>query len=138
MSDPEVDTERVMVQTYVPRYQRDEWDAHAEELDMSRSEFVRTMVQAGRRGFSDGDESSDTDDGGSGDAGGGDSTSGVAADLESQVLDALSAESYMSWEELLAAVTAGIEEELEETLQALQSADRVRYSGRNGGYTVDE
>ncbi|MDZ7701745.1 MAG: DUF5805 domain-containing protein [Halobacteriales archaeon] len=43
--------ERVGVKTSVPRYQKEAWTEHADALDMSQSEFVRTMVQAGRRGF---------------------------------------------------------------------------------------
>ena len=50
-SDEEVDTTRTSVKTFVPAYQKDEWKRHADELDMSQSEFVRTMVQAGRRDF---------------------------------------------------------------------------------------
>ena len=66
MSESEVDTSRVVVQTYVPAYQREEWDDHAEALDMNRSEFVRTMVQAGRRGFGgavDGDSEPEAESG---------------------------------------------------------------------------
>lgn len=43
--------ERTAVKTYVPAYQKEHWVEQAEELDMGLSEFVRTMVQAGRRGF---------------------------------------------------------------------------------------
>ena len=42
---------RVTINTYVPEYQRDLWKQHAELLDMNLSEFVRAMVQAGRRDF---------------------------------------------------------------------------------------
>ena len=45
------DTSRTQVRTYVPAYQKSEWESHADELDMSQSEFVRTMVQAGRTRF---------------------------------------------------------------------------------------
>lgn len=51
----ERDTERVSVKTYLPRYQKEEWVSHAEDLDMSQAEFVRTMVQAGRRVFEEDD-----------------------------------------------------------------------------------
>lgn len=50
MSDDN-DDEPVAVTTYVPAYQRDEWRRAAENLDMSLSEFVRSMVQAGKAGF---------------------------------------------------------------------------------------
>jgi hypothetical protein len=147
MSDSEVETERVAVRTYVPKYQRDQWDEHADDLEMSRSEFVRTMVQAGRSGFFDGDSedsAAGTKQSGSDESLDENTSEAVPSeapqggDLESQVLDALSRESHLSWDELLAAVTDDIEDRLEDALQSLQAADRVRYSGRNGGYTIDE
>jgi len=136
MPDEEVDTERVTVRTYVPAYQREEWDDHADELGMSRSEFVRSMVQAGRRNFDRG-SSVEEPNPSSPDTGRG-TDRGGEADLDTQVVETLSAGEYLSWEELLAAVTDDIEDRLEATLQRLQAADRVRYSGRNGGYTLDE
>jgi hypothetical protein len=150
MSESELDTERVTVRTYLPAYQREAWDGHAEELGMSRSEFVKTMVQAGRRIF-DGDVEVSDDGTGNERGAAGDGTTGDAAtgsdgspgaapgtDLESQVVEALAAGEYRSWDDLLAAVTDDIEDRLEATLQDLQAEGRVRYSGRNGGYTLDE
>jgi len=127
MSESEPDTSRTVVQTYVPAYQRDEWDDHAAQLDMSRSEFVRTMVQAGRRGFG-----ADT---GAPDAGHDDTSS--QASLDEQVLEELATSGPLSWEELLAAVTGDIEARLEQTLQRLKEDDELRYSGRRGGYIIE-
>lgn len=118
MGENDPDTSRTVVQTYVPAYQRDAWDEHAEQLDMSRSEFVKTMVQAGRRGFG-----ADT------------GPESESADLEERVQEEL-ASGPLSWEELLAAVTGDIEAQLEETLERLQRADKVHYSGRQGGYVL--
>ncbi|MDZ7730471.1 MAG: hypothetical protein U5K37_05470 [Natrialbaceae archaeon] len=42
------ESDRATVRTYIPAYQKDHWAEHADELNMSLSEFVRTMVQAGR------------------------------------------------------------------------------------------
>ena len=53
--------ERTSVRTYVPEYQKEAWAAHADELDMSQSEFVRTMVQAGRSGFEPPESAPDQD-----------------------------------------------------------------------------
>ncbi len=130
----ETDTERTVVKTYLPAYQREAWDDHAEELDMSRSEFVKTMVQAGRRGF-------DAEAGQAADRGRDhteDTTSATGADepLETKVIEMLSAEPC-DWDGLLAALTAEIEDDLDETLQELQDAGRVRYSGRDGGYVLE-
>lgn len=134
MAETERDTSRTVVKTYLPAYQRDEWDEHADELEMSRSEFVRSMVQAGRRGF-EGTSQPPTEE-----TEGGKSEPERAVgpgEFEELVVESLAADEFRSWEELLADVTDGIEDRLEETLQELQAADRVRYSGRNGGYTLD-
>lgn len=157
----ESDTDRVAVRTYVPAYQKERWREHAEELNMSQSEFVRSMVQAGRRGFGTEDvevrgdpqqsksesnsphnsengisssaehppNSSTTEEGGSP----GSNPGGFG--LETHVLDTLR-EQPTSFEELVSALTDDIEERLDETLQELQSAGRVRYSGREGGYVL--
>ena len=127
--DEDAETTRTSVRAYLPEYQKSEWDEHAEELGMSRSEFVRTMVQAGRRGFLK-DESSASDPGGNGSETGSNRT-----DLETAVVDALRGETR-GWEGLLAELTDDVEERLDETLQDLQEADRIRYSGRDGGYTL--
>lgn len=129
----ETDTERVGVRTYVPRYQREAWDRDAAELDMSRAEFVRTMVQAGRRSFDliDSESTADTDE----DTGDRDSTPGVHG-LEDQLLGLLESDGHLSWDELVAGLTDDIEDRLEETLDELQRHNRVQYNGRRGGYTL--
>jgi hypothetical protein len=125
------DTSRTVVQTYVPAYQRDVWDDHAEELGMSRSEFVKAMVQAGRQYFGkepavpreqDRSTTDSTED----------------SDLEDEIQEHLAAAGPSSWEELLAGVTGDIETRLEDSLQELQEADVIRYSGRDGGYVLVE
>lgn len=129
--------ERVSVQTYVPADQRETWREEADEMDVSQAEYVRSMVQAGRRGFdlrTDGDslntESSNTVEAGPPDPPpGGDG-------LEDRVLEVLRREEFADWDELVAGVTDDIEQRLDETLEALQAEDRIRYSGRQGGYTV--
>jgi hypothetical protein len=40
--------QRTVVKTYIPKYQKEMWSEHANKLNMSQSEFVRCMVQAGR------------------------------------------------------------------------------------------
>ncbi len=146
MNESELDTDRVAVRTYLPAYQREEWDAHAEQLGMSRSEFVKTMVQAGRSVF-DGEVTVETADE-AGEGGESDVETGSPAgepagavaggDLEDRVLTALAEDEYRTWDDLLAAVTDDIEDRLEATLQDLQTEGRITYSGRNGGYTLDE
>ena len=132
-------TERTSVRTYVPAYQKERWQSHAEELDMSQSEYVRTMVQAGRSGFEPPDSersnevvreqrsaeptSPDADPGGHG--------------LEDRVVEILEDGGHYDWDDLLAALTDDIEERLDEVLGQLQSEGRVRYSGRHGGYVLE-
>jgi hypothetical protein len=121
------DDERVSVQTYVPRYQREIWTEEAAERDMSRAEYIRTMVQAGRRDLgvteeAEKDASADVDPRGEA--------------LEERVLDVLASEGPLDWESLRQAVFGDREERLETALDELQRENRVRYSGPSGGYRV--
>jgi hypothetical protein len=137
--EEDVDTSRKTVKTFVPAYQKDEWKRHADDLDMSQSEFVRTMVQAGRRDFEI--ESAVTNSGPESDASAsstGSDPGGGAGDLEERIVSILAGSEHLSWEELVARLTNDIEDRLEETLQQLQTENRVQYSGRHGGYAVVE
>lgn len=131
-----VDTERTAVKTYVPAYQKEAWREHAADLDMSLSEFVRTMVQAGRRGFG-------ADVAGEASAASGETRRADPApaadggrDLEERVVGALAGDGPLAWDDLLAAATGDVESRLEETLQALQADGRVQHNGRDGGYVL--
>lgn len=117
----------VAVKTYVPPYQKERWREHADRLGMSQSEFVRTMVQAGRRDF-EVPEPADAEEGG------GEGSSG----LEPRVKDALDPEDGRSWDDLVAAVTEDVEDRLEEALAELQRRNVVQHSPRAGGYTLVE
>lgn len=125
-------TETVQVKTRVPAHQRAAWREAAESLDMSQSEFVRTMVQAGRRGF----EPADTPTSNSSPeepAPEGSNPRGEA--LEDRLREALHEEAAVGWDELVDSLLGDFEERLE---AALQSADGVRYSGPKGGYVLDD
>jgi len=121
------DGDSVPVKTYVPRYQKERWREHADRLGMSQSEFVRTMVQAGRRDFAVPERPSSEKP-----------AEGGSSGLEPRVKDALSAEDHRSWDDLLERVTDGVEDRLEATLTELQEANVVQYSGRHGGYRLVE
>lgn len=125
----EKDTERAVVKTFVPTYQKEEWKRHADELDMSQSEFVRAMVQAGRRGFEVG-SSVDVEEGGS------TPSNPQGSDLETRLLALLESGEYLPWDQLVEELAGDFEDRLEKTLQRLQNENRVQYSGRGGGYTV--
>jgi hypothetical protein len=145
MAQEGVDTERTSVKTYIPVYQREEWERHAEQLDMSRSEFIRTMVQAGRRSF-DGQQGPPVEP--AEDESPTDATENAESrlaqeltdqhELDELIVETLSVDESLSWDELLAALTDDIEDRLEASLQRLQQDNVVQYSGRDGGYTLLE
>jgi len=115
----------VPVKTYVPPYQKERWREHADRLGMSQSEFVRTMVQAGRRDFEVPAAAEKP-------------AEEASSGLEPQVKDALSGDEHRSWDDLLEQVTDGVEDQLEAVLAELQEANVVQYSGRQGGYRLVE
>ncbi len=118
-------TERTVVKTYIPKYQKEKWQSHAEELDMSQSEFVRAMVQAGRRGFEmDSVEARSSDSTPRGDG------------LETRLLETLAEAEKLSWDELVERLAGNFEGRLDDVLNELQSRNRVQYSGRHGGYVL--
>jgi hypothetical protein len=126
------DTERTRVQTYVPAYQKAIWQDHAEDLGMTRSEFVRTMVQAGRRGILSesgtreppGETSSNPDPRGE--------------RVETVVVESLTEDGPLDWDELVDRLVADVEDRLDDTLASLQDENRLRYSGRDGGYVLTD
>ena len=134
--------DRTPVTTRVPASQKAAWAADADALDMSQAEFVRTMVQAGRRelelpdgvgaavGESDGEAERVEPDSPGPNPGG--------ETLEDRVLDVLHEEGVCSWDDLVEAFVGDFEDELDETLTRLQSEGPVSYSGREGGYVVRE
>lgn len=118
------DEERVSVKTSVPRYQKEAWKEHADALDMTQSEFVRTMTQAGRRGFEPEPPeppSSDADPGGN--------------VLRNPILESLSENGHRRFDEIVESLSDAFEDQVDETLQALQNAGLVQYSRREG-YTL--
>jgi hypothetical protein len=117
------DDDRAVMKTYVPPEQKTEWQAHADRLDMSQSEFLRTMVQAGRRGFLE-----DSEEGGSGGVNPG------GEGLEDRVLEALSNGDVVSWDELVAELSGDFEDRLDETVQSLADDGKIRFAPREGGY----
>ena len=126
--------DRQSVKTYVPAEQKEVWRDHADELGMSLSEFVRTMVQGGRRGFAPAEAESQS---GSPTEAPSEGATPGGRDLESRVHAALES-GPRSWEELVQAVVGDVEDDLEETLDDLQDRNRVRYSGRDGGYVLTD
>ena len=129
MAESDTATERTQVVTYLPPAQKQAWAKHADELGMSQAEFVRTMVQAGRKGFELSSQPA-TPEGSS------EPTNPGGDDLESRVLDVLHTEDVLSWDDLVEQLAGNFEDRLETALESLQAANRVRYRGREGGYTL--
>lgn len=130
MSD---ETERVAVQTYVPAYQKELWTADADRMGMTQSEFVRTMVQAGRSDFEfpplSTVDAEPADVSIEGDTEGDDM-------FRDRILELLDSDEPVGWDGLVDALTEEIEADLDRTLETLQSEDAIRYSGRQGGYVL--
>lgn len=127
------DDDRVAVKTYVPQYQKEIWQAQADDLEMSQSEFVRTMVQAGRQEF---EIPSGKSTGGS--STGTDTT--TDDEFANRILEVLDRKGVLGWDGLVEALVDDVEAELDAELQRLQDENTIRYSGREGGYvlTTDE
>ena len=133
--------ERVTVRTYVPAWQRERWREEAEDRGMSQSEFVRTMVQAGRRGFDRPGGSTPADESNPVEGADRDATPGVEAGgspLEERVLELVEREGPLEWDGLVDGLVGDFEDRLEEALDELQTANRLKHSGRAGGYVVDD
>lgn len=126
------ESDRVAVYTYVPAEQRDRWREDAEALGMSQSEFVRSMVQAGRRGFSLGDPGSDPVEPHPPES------SPRGDDLKTTVLDLFRSEGRLAWSDLVDELTGDLEGKLEDVLTELQREERIHHSPRRGDYGIAE
>jgi len=126
------ETDRVTISTYVPAHQHERWREDAEHLGMSQSEFVRTMVQAGRRGFSlagDTGEPPEADVAGSNPGGN---------DLKTALLEILRETGPLAWPELTEELIGDLEDDLESALIELQAENRIHHSPREGTYSLAE
>lgn len=128
------DVERTSVRTYVPAYQKEEWVEQADELEMSLSEYVRAMVQAGKRGFDGVDEPAE--DPTPEEPGSGDATPGVEG-LETSVLEAL-ADGPLEFDEIVDVVADDFRRDVDEVLGRLEGQDRVEHDRLEGGYRVTD
>ncbi|ELY42372.1 DUF5805 domain-containing protein [Natronorubrum sulfidifaciens] len=123
------DDDRVAVKTYVPRYQKERWQAQADALEMSQSEFVRTMVQAGRQEFEIPSDQSKT-----GPSAG--TESATDDEFADRILEVLDRKGVLGWDDLVEALVDDVEADLDAELQRLQDENTIRYSGRDGGYVL--
>jgi len=128
--------DRTAVRTYVPEHQRAVWAREADSMDMSLSEFVRSMVQAGRRGFELDDTPTRKQSTPEETLPGGPTPGGQA--LEERVLATLDSEGVAGWDALVGALSDDFEERLEDVLDELQERNEIRYAPRDGGYVRTE
>lgn len=133
--------ERAAVRTYVPADQKAAWREDADRMEMTLSEFVRTMVQAGRADFPVPSVGSGGDDGGRED---GKPRSSAPADatpggrgLEDRIIGVLR-DGPLDPDELVAAVTEEVEDQVYDALDDLAESNRVRFDPREGGYTLSD
>lgn len=143
-----VDTDSAVVTTYVPAYQKAEWESHADDLGMSQSEFVRSMVQAGRRGFGTVIEGDDADvevrvphtgrhNPSNNHVEKGVSTgSNPGGELSETLLQTLEENGPLSWNELVDDVVGDIEDRLNDAIYELQTENKITHSPRAGKYVL--
>lgn len=127
--------ETVQVSLRIPRHQREEWQAHAGELDMAQSEFVVSMVQAGRRGFEA--EAGDGASGSRSEPGSPPATPGVEG-LESRVQAVIRDRGVASWDEIVEELVEDFETELDRAVKELDNADVIQHAPRDGGYVLTD
>ncbi len=119
--------DRTAVRTYVPEHQSDVWREAADSMDMSLSEFVRSMVQAGRRGFDlDG---TGADDYSSLEEPLSSPSNPRGRGLEDQVLATLESEGVADWGELVDKLSGDFEARLEDQRTRGSGGDSVRAAG---------
>lgn len=117
--------DRTVVKTYVPRFQKEIWTDEADELSMSQSEYLRSMVQAGRREIICGD-TEETDDSPATPRGEG---------LETRVYEVIRDEGPLEWDALVEKL---FEDRLEAALHDLQRSNRIHHAPRKGGYVTTD
>lgn len=128
--------DRTVVRTYVPEYQADEWAEEADSMGMSLSEFVRSMVQAGRNDLGL-EESTAGTPVNPAEPGSGGATPG-GEPLEDRVLQTLDKAETRSWDDLVDALAGNFEDRLQEALDALMESGRIKMDHRRGGYRLRE
>lgn len=124
--------DRATVRTYVPEHQYETWREAAESMDMSLSEFVRSMVQAGRRGFElDGQSEEDFS---SLEEPHSRASNPRGHGLKDRILSTLDSEGVADWSELVDELSGDFEARLEDAISELEDEGSIRYAPREGGY----
>lgn len=96
-----------------------EWEVGKEEEDMrSMAEYIRSMVEVGRKQFTTTSPFPESDN----------------QSLRRDVEQSLEEDTYTSWEELMEPLADDLEERVEKVLEEMIEADRIDHSPRVGGY----
>jgi hypothetical protein len=119
--ESERDTETKRVQTYIPAYQKEIWSEHAGTLGMNQSEFIRSMVQAGRRGYLTGPDVAGGHGPGEGDAG----EPAFPDIVRERALAVFRAVDHVTRDELQEVLTEDVTEALDTVLDDLQQENAV-------------
>lgn len=113
---------RKRVRTSAPEDQIEIWEKEADEMNVTRAEYMRTMIQAGRRNFGLAEPQ--------------DTAESDGIDVEERVIEALEQHGELSWDELLEIAVGDVEEEVESTINTLEENDRVQVSLRNNSVSL--
>lgn len=96
-----------------------EWDKKADELNMSRSEFIRSMVHAGQRQIAELDTQKNQEQ----------------RDLKEKVLAELPEDEVLEVDEIVQKVVGPIKTEItDEILPSLDENGEIRYNPKERGY----
>lgn len=107
---------RKRIRTSAPEEQIDQWEKEADEMNVTRAEYMRLMIQAGRRQFPVCDTGNDQSDG---------------INVENRVLDALEEHGELTWEELIETAIGDVEDKVESTIEELDAQGKVSISLRD-------
>ncbi len=109
----------------VPDHQLEIYDEEAEEMGFSsRAEYIRSMINAGRREFGLNPQGATGED------------ASPQASLDERILSILDEADGLAQEEVVNAVTADVEEQVTETLNQLNDEGRIDYDVRQGGFVI--
>jgi hypothetical protein len=107
---------RKRIRTSAPEEQIDQWEEEADEMGVTRAEYMRLMIQAGRRQFPICDTETTESDG---------------VNVEARVLNALEEHGELTWEELTETAIGDVEDKVEDTIEELDDDGKVSISLRD-------
>jgi len=121
--------DKKQIPIYTTEAQKEIWASEAEEMDLSRTEYCRQMIQAGRRDFGIADEDDTTSDHTA------ISEDIPVEDLEARIRSAINEDEATPFEEIVEHVVTDIERQIDEYLQ---NAPDIGHSSVKGGYFFTE